>query len=67
MLPLISETAEKVRKLSPRKAQSGPAARGDERVMNAHRELLESHPEWLEMYNLISADIRKSGEDGDRV
>lgn len=67
MLPMILETAAKVIKLNPVKAQSGPAARGDERVMNVHRELLKSHPEWLEMYNLISADIRNALENGDRV
>ncbi len=67
MLPMILETAAKVIKLNPVKAQSGPAARGDERVMSVHRELLKSHPEWLEMYNLISADIRKAVENGDRV
>ena len=55
--PLIAETAAKVSKLSPRSAQTGPAIRGDERVMNAHRELLSDSPEQLALYNLLSESI----------
>ena len=36
LLPLISETAKKVADLSPHDAQTGPARRGDRRVMEAH-------------------------------
>jgi predicted short-subunit dehydrogenase-like oxidoreductase (DUF2520 family) len=57
MLPLIDETAAKVHRLSPRQAQTGPAARGDEAVMAAHLEMLRSHPEWEEIYRLMSRRI----------
>lgn len=56
LLPIIDETAAKVHRLSPREAQSGPAQRGDEVVMNRHRKILT--PEQLELYNLLSQKIQ---------
>lgn len=64
MLPLVHEAASKVSTLSPLDSQTGPAVRGDERVLCMHRELLKSHPEWLDIYNRISADIQKAYNDG---
>lgn len=55
--PLIAETADKIRNLSPREAQTGPAVRGDQRVLNAHRELLAQQPLTLQLYNLMSESI----------
>ena len=57
LLPLIDETAAKVHTLSPREAQTGPARRGDENVMNHHLELLNE--EQRKVYQLLSAAIRK--------
>lgn len=57
MLPLIEETANKVKKLIPREAQTGPASRGDHRVVRAHIEALLGDDELLEMYKLISKYI----------
>ena len=57
LLPLIDETAAKVHTLSPRDAQTGPARRGDENVMNHHLELLNE--EQRQVYQLLSAAIRK--------
>ena len=57
LLPLIDETAAKVHTLSPRDAQTGPARRGDENVMNHHLELLND--EQRQVYQLLSAAIRK--------
>lgn len=52
MLPLIDETAAKVHRLHPLDAQTGPAARGDHSVMNAHKAML---PEQLkEIYTAMS-------------
>lgn len=52
MLPLIDETAAKVHRLHPVDAQTGPAARGDHSVMNAHKAML---PEQLkEIYTAMS-------------
>ncbi len=60
MLPLIEETLEKLSKLSPSEAQTGPAIRGDVRVMESHMESLISHSDFTEIYKLISDNIRKS-------
>lgn len=55
-LPLISETADKLRELSPADAQTGPASRFDRIVMEQHISLLDN-PERLEIYKLISKNI----------
>jgi predicted short-subunit dehydrogenase-like oxidoreductase (DUF2520 family) len=57
--PLIRQTMLNVRKGHLFRYQTGPAYRGDHNVLDAHRELLASHPEYLELYNLISDNIIK--------
>ena len=57
LLPLIDETANKIHTLSPRDAQTGPARRGDENVMNHHLELLNE--EQRQVYQLLSDAIKK--------
>ena len=57
LLPLIDETAAKVHMLAPREAQTGPARRGDENVMNHHMELLND--EQRNIYQLLSEAIKK--------
>ena len=57
LLPLIDETANKIHTLSPRDAQTGPARRGDENVMNHHLSLLND--EQRQVYQLLSKEIRK--------
>ena len=59
MLPLVRETARKVETMSPEDAQTGPAIRGDRKVMDQHLELLKDYPEYAELYRLISTDINK--------
>ena len=59
MLPLVRETARKVESMSPEDAQTGPAIRGDRKVMDQHMELLKEYPEYAELYRLISTDINK--------
>ena len=58
MLPLIDETARKVHELSPRKAQTGPAIRGDENVMGKHMEMLAEDEEIKKIYRIISNSIK---------
>ena len=57
LLPLIEETAAKIHTLSPCDAQTGPARRGDENVMNHHLELLNE--EQRQVYQLLSDEIRR--------
>ena len=57
MLPLIDEAARKVHCMSPIEAQTGPARRGDENVMNAHKSMLDS--ELANIYETLSNYIMK--------
>ena len=60
MLPLMEETIQKLHTLPPREAQTGPAARGDQSVMERHvRMLLEERQDDLaELYKTISQSIQ---------
>lgn len=57
MLPLIDETARKVHVLMPSEAQTGPAVRYDENVINAQAELLKDDPTLQKLYLLMSKSI----------
>lgn len=61
LLPLIEESAEKVRYLDPPDAQTGPAVRGDLNVIQKHRAFLkENHPQFRELYDLLAHFINKN-------
>ena len=60
MLPLIDETARKVHSLSPHDAQTGPAIRFDENVINAQAQLLSDSPRLKDLYLLLSESIHKA-------
>jgi len=55
--PLISETAAKIELLSPADAQTGPAVRRDTSVMSKHLDLLCDHPQFRDIYKLLSDSI----------
>ena len=57
MLPLIDEAARKVHRMSPLEAQTGPARRGDNNVMNAHKAMLDD--ELANIYETLSNYIMK--------
>lgn len=59
MLPLIDETARKVHELSPREAQTGPAVRYDENVMDAQKTLLTDGL-MREIYEKMSLSIHRN-------
>jgi predicted short-subunit dehydrogenase-like oxidoreductase (DUF2520 family) len=58
LLPLIEETAAKVRTLPPRDAQTGPAVRRDKPVIEKHLEMLGDDPAKQEIYRVLSRDIQ---------
>lgn len=60
MLPLINETAHKVQSLSPHEAQTGPAVRYDENVINAQAQLMADYPTWQKLYKLLSESIHET-------
>ena len=62
MMPLIEETARKVRQLPPAEAQTGPAVRYDENVIMRHLDLLSDHPEWQDLYLRLSQNIHRCHE-----
>jgi len=55
--PLIRETAEKVMLFPPHLVQTGPAVRGVQQILDQHIKMLESHPEWQKLYELLSSNI----------
>lgn len=59
VLPLIDETAAKVHDLSPEEAQTGPAIRYDEKVINHHLHMIEDE-NVRQIYKLISDNIHKT-------
>lgn len=54
--PLILETASKVTKMSPLEAQTGPAKRNDQEVINSHLELLNEDQQ--KIYKLLTLSIQ---------
>ncbi len=57
--PLIVETANKIKNLSPLEAQTGPARRNDLATIRSHMELLEDSDR-KEIYSQLSKSIRKT-------
>ena len=55
--PLILETAKKVMEMEPEKAQTGPAIRLDENIINAHLHELKDFGDYQELYRSISKSI----------
>ena len=57
MLPLINETTEKIKKISPKEVQTGPAVRGDRNVMSKQLELMNGKEDLQELYKMLSKGI----------
>lgn len=58
LLPLISETASKVKNMTPRAAQTGPAMRMDKNIMHEHLSMLNGNPKVKKMYTQVSENIK---------
>lgn len=56
---LIQEGINKAKKIGPQKAQTGPAIRGDNRIIDQHISMLANEPEWQEVYTILSDLIKK--------
>jgi predicted short-subunit dehydrogenase-like oxidoreductase (DUF2520 family) len=56
LAPLIQETSEKIKTLTPEKAQTGPAIRNDKKTIKNHLELLNK--EQKKIYKLITQAIK---------
>lgn len=55
--PLIMETADKINTLSPREAQTGPAIRYDENIINKHLIMLDNRKNWKTIYKKLTKYI----------
>ncbi len=61
LLPLIDETSAKIHSMSPALAQTGPAVRYDENVINKHIEMLDN-ADMKDIYRLLSQSIHKEAQ-----
>lgn len=55
--PLIRETAEKIQILPPFEAQTGPAKRNDQNIINAQLKMLHNKPEYQKIYSFVTENI----------
>jgi len=60
LLPLIEETALRVKAISPKQAQTGPAIRHDKETIQKHIDLLKSHPQLKNIYILLTESIQQT-------
>jgi hypothetical protein len=60
--PLVQETIRKAFDQHPFDVQTGPAKRRDEHTIKRHLNQLASHPEYQELYQLLSDQIKKRYE-----
>ncbi len=59
LLPLIEETALRIRTISPKEAQTGPAVRHDRDTIQKHLELLKDDPALHNIYVLMTESIQQ--------
>lgn len=58
LLPLLRQTVSKLENLSPANAQTGPAIRRDQNVIERHLQMLEGSPAIAGIYSLITHYIQ---------
>ncbi len=59
LLPLIHETAERIKTVSPKTVQTGPALRQDKETIKKHLELLNDHPNLKNIYISLTESIQQ--------
>jgi predicted short-subunit dehydrogenase-like oxidoreductase (DUF2520 family) len=60
ILPLLQNTLDKVKTMNPHEAQTGPAKRGDQNIIQKHQEALQDE-QLKEIYRLITEYIMSYG------
>jgi predicted short-subunit dehydrogenase-like oxidoreductase (DUF2520 family) len=58
LLPLIEETAQRLKTISPSETQTGPAIRSDEQTIQKHLALLEKYPQLKKIYEMMTESIQ---------
>ena len=56
--PLIASHIQNVLAHSPSELQTGPAIRGDQSTLDIHMDLLKAHPDYKEIYSLLTTSIQ---------
>ena len=59
LLPLIEETAGRLKDFSPARVQTGPAVRRDFLTLEKHLALLNNYPEIKKVYELMTKGIQE--------
>ena len=60
LIPLIQETMQRLKTISPSKTQTGPAIRHDELTIQQHLALLEKYPHLKKIYQLMTESIQNN-------
>ena len=60
LFPLMEEVTRKALEMSPADAQTGPALRGDDKILNQHLQMLEKHPDYQVVYKILSQSIKNN-------
>ena len=58
--PLIKETTQKLDKMSPYMAQTGPAKRKDKKTIEQHLRMLDKAPKYKKIYKLLTQSIQNT-------
>jgi predicted short-subunit dehydrogenase-like oxidoreductase (DUF2520 family) len=60
LLPLIEETAGRLKEIPPSQSQTGPALRNDRNTIEKHLQLLDNYPQLRKIYELLTESIYTS-------
>ncbi|HLG41384.1 MAG TPA: DUF2520 domain-containing protein [Chitinophagaceae bacterium] len=60
LLPIIEETALRIKEISPGLVQTGPAIRHDKETLQKHLDLLKNHPQLKNIYLLLTESIQQN-------
>lgn len=58
LTPILEQTFERIKHISPHAAQTGPAIRRDTTTIQGQMLLLGSHPQWQRIYEAMTASIQ---------
>lgn len=58
--PLLRETVNRLESEEPQNMQTGPAIRGDMKTIESHLRLLADHPQYQQLYALLSESIAET-------
>lgn len=62
LFPLIRETADKIKTLTPKAAQTGPAIRSDQKTIERHLAFIKDNPGRTEIYKLLTESIQNNND-----